>query len=412
VDDNTEVFDLPVRSSWFQNGIKHHIYLPAPLARAVGARDAGNSIDLPAFVDGLFQSTGSLRPGTWFYSDVDDVFNALGLTAEDIDRTTLRAQGRRGESGAWQLHFWRYAEAVPSDQGDGNIRSQPMPVEHYVAYHSVELMGHDYAPEDRFDYRSRKSERQLRGALGALVWLIVGSPALRGRTEYRLAGVYKPTEVRADGDTWLIEGWGTPLRPPPLLNDLPWFSGFLRTQANFSLGFNRLSDPAVIERLGELIGRHEPTLSDEVAHYADRESAFDPGSVVDARDRVIASIVRRRGQPEFRAALLRAYGAKCAFSGCAIESILDAAHIVPYQGIETNHLQNGLLLRTDLHTLFDLGLLGVDVASMAILVAPSLASSEYAPLAGRIFVGPLDPNCMPSKTALEQHRLKAGLVLR
>jgi HNH endonuclease len=33
--------------------------------------------------------------------------------------------------------------------------------------------------------------------------------------------------------------------------------------------------------------------------------------------------------------------------------ILEAAHISPYRGEEDNHPENGLLLRADLHTLFD-----------------------------------------------------------
>jgi hypothetical protein len=287
-------------------------------------------------------------------------------------------------------------------------------LDHYVAYHSVEVMGNDYSgsPEGRFSYYSRKPESQLRRALGALVWLVIGSPTSGQRTEYSLAGVYTATTLVADGDGWIVEGWGTALLPRPILNGLPWFPGFLRTQANFSLGFNRLSDQAIVEAFGALIGRDESTLGDDGSRYVDPEAGFDPVSVVDARERVIASIVRRRGQPEFRARLLSAYGSRCAFSGCTIESILDAAHIVPYQGDQTNHPQNGMLLRTDLHTLFDLGLLAVDAASMTILIAPVLAGSEYERLAGQKLEGPLEASLAPSKAALEQHRLKAVSVMR
>jgi hypothetical protein len=68
---------------------------------------------------------------------------------------------------------------------------------------------------------------------------------------------------------------------------------------------------------------------------------FDPGNVRDARERIMASIVRRRGQPAFRRQLLRAYKCKCAISGCGVEATLDAAHIVPYKGPETNYPANG-----------------------------------------------------------------------
>jgi len=57
--------------------------------------------------------------------------------------------------------------------------------------------------------------------------------------------------------------------------------------------------------------------------------AFDPESILDARERVLASIVRRRGQAEFRKKLLAAYRGRCAVSGCDVEDVLEAAHIVP-----------------------------------------------------------------------------------
>ena len=42
--------------------------------------------------------------------------------------------------------------------------------------------------------------------------------------------------------------------------------------------------------------------------------------------------------------------------------VVEAAHIWPYSGEEDNHPANGLLLRTDIHTLFDLELMGIDPA--------------------------------------------------
>jgi predicted restriction endonuclease len=112
--------------------------------------------------------------------------------------------------------------------------------------------------------------------------------------------------------------------------------------------------------------------------------AFEPQSLADARERVTASIVRRRGQPEFRRALLQAYGRRCAITGCDAEQALEAAHIIPYRGRETNHLSNGLLLRADLHTLFDLGLVAIDTATMTVVVAPSLNDTTYHYLDGKL----------------------------
>ena len=81
---------------------------------------------------------------------------------------------------------------------------------------------------------------------------------------------------------------------------------------------------------------------------------------MDGRERAIGAIVRRRGQPAFRRALLEAYHERCAVTGCDAPEALEAAHVVPYRGVATNHPANGLLLRADLHALFDLGLIAVD----------------------------------------------------
>ena len=46
-------------------------------------------------------------------------------------------------------------------------------------------------------------------------------------------------------------------------------------------------------------------------------------------------------------------------SGCREEEVLQAAHILPYTDAETNKIDNGLLLRADLHNLFDLYLISI-----------------------------------------------------
>jgi hypothetical protein len=70
---------------------------------------------------------------------------------------------------------------------------------------------------------------------------------------------------------------------------------------------------------------------------------------------------------------------------------LDASHIVPYLGPETNHPSNGLILRADIHALFDLGLITIDPDSMTVVVAPSLRRSDYASLEGMRLRQPIIP---------------------
>ena len=136
---------------------------------------------------------------------------------------------------------------------------------------------------------------------------------------------------------------------------------------------------------------------------------FDPSGISDAREHVLSSIVRRRGQPAFRQRLLSAYNGRCAITGCGLECVLDAAHIIPYMGPETNHPCNGLLLRTDLHTLFDLKLVAIDAITMNLLISSSLKGTCYEEYRGRLIVLPDDPLSWPSREALEHHRKESGL---
>lgn len=138
------------------------------------------------------------------------------------------------------------------------------------------------------------------------------------------------------------------------------------------------------------------------------EGAFDPDNAPDERKRVMAAIVRRRGQPKFRRELLDAYGGECAVTGCSVESILEAAHIKPYGDGQTNHVTNGMLLRADIHTLFDLGELRVDDKGV-IHLSDELRFSSYVEYSGKKVRFPEDPSKAPNAKALKQ-KFRGGLL--
>lgn len=68
---------------------------------------------------------------------------------------------------------------------------------------------------------------------------------------------------------------------------------------------------------------------------------------------------QRIGQGAFRVLVTDAYHRRCAISGEKTLPVLTAAHIKPYSEQGPHALQNGLLLRADLHLLFDRGLLTI-----------------------------------------------------
>jgi putative restriction endonuclease len=150
-------------------------------------------------------------------------------------------------------------------------------------------------------------------------------------------------------------------------------------------------------------------LAAEQQRLAVDSRSFDPTGIIDSRQRVLAQIVRRRGQQEFRERLLIAYGGRCAITGCDAVEALEAAHIVPYQGDDTNSVQNGLLLRADIHTLFDLGLIGVRPDSMVVVVSERLRVTIYRELAGVPLRVPVNHYDRPSSAALHQHLVWGGL---
>jgi hypothetical protein len=121
----------------------------------------------------------------------------------------------------------------------------------------------------------------------------------------------------------------------------------------------------------------------------------------DARRRVYRQIVARQGQADFRAALLEAYRGRCAITGFDATPALEGAHLRPYRGPESNAVTNGLLLRADIHTLFDLGLLAVDPAARTIVVSKLLAGTQYEALSSTQLADPYKVRQCPNQEALE-----------
>lgn len=129
----------------------------------------------------------------------------------------------------------------------------------------------------------------------------------------------------------------------------------------------------------------------------------------DLRQRQVVTVAVRRGQAKFRAELMKAYEGRCCISGCDLTDALEAAHILPYRGPHSNHSQNGLLLRADIHTLFDLGLISVDETNRVVAAPSVLNSSAYRELHGSPIRKPREAANLPSLEALRKHRKWAAI---
>ena len=61
----------------------------------------------------------------------------------------------------------------------------------------------------------------------------------------------------------------------------------------------------------------------------------------------------RVGQEEFRNSLMKRFNGKCILTGAKNPSVLNACHIIPFSDTQNMHVDNGLLLYSAYHDLFD-----------------------------------------------------------
>lgn len=251
-----------------------------------------------------------------------------------------------------------------------------------------------------------------------------------------------------EGDTVYFRVSGGPLigqgtatsdaRPLTIQDDVPWDDGRAPYTTRFT--FRLLSDePLDTSSWGKLSARltknpplqgprawtaaedeavlasYFPPSSDSPLESALRDVLQDAGLDVHALDvdalgqdlREFAEQVRavRAGQSRFRRQLLDVYHA-CAVTGTDVERVLDAAHISPFSGDHSNEVSNGIMLRRDIHRLFDDHLLTV-TPDYTVRVSPELWGSEYTDLDGRALTSlPAQALHRPSPELLRKHNSK------
>ncbi len=126
---------------------------------------------------------------------------------------------------------------------------------------------------------------------------------------------------------------------------------------------------------------------------------YEPINIESAKKLVLRAISLREGQPVFRNTLLEIYEGRCAITGTAAIDVLEAAHILPYDGKHTNHPENGILLRADIHTLFDKGLIKIHADNYTVFIDKRLKDTEYQRFSGLRIRFP--KRHLPSKDALK-----------
>jgi putative restriction endonuclease len=115
----------------------------------------------------------------------------------------------------------------------------------------------------------------------------------------------------------------------------------------------------------------------------------------------------RRGQGAFRLMVIDAYERRCAISGERTLPVLEAAHIRPFADHQQHEVQNGILMRSDIHRLYDRGLVTVE-PDLTFRVSRSIERDYsngkiYYELDGKTIASPLSPAMKPDTAALSWH---------
>lgn len=139
-----------------------------------------------------------------------------------------------------------------------------------------------------------------------------------------------------------------------------------------------------------------------------RVKNLGPATIAAQRYGTPILVVPRLGQGSFRVLVTDAYRYRCAMTSERTLPVLEAAHIRPFAQGGEHALSNGLLLRSDIHKLFDLGYVTVDPEEKKILVSDRIKAEfengrEYYKLRGEKLVLPENPLAIPSIESLTYH---------
>ena len=119
-----------------------------------------------------------------------------------------------------------------------------------------------------------------------------------------------------------------------------------------------------------------------------------------AKEKTTQSVTERKGQGAFHAAVSRAYNGQCCVTGETTPELLQAAHIQDYINKDSNHIQNGLLLRIDIHKLFDSGMLLID-NHYKVHISSQVKSAAYTQYDNQSISLPAKQSERPSLAALK-----------
>jgi len=139
-----------------------------------------------------------------------------------------------------------------------------------------------------------------------------------------------------------------------------------------------------------LVESRAAELHDEVRYAGQSDWA---GEIREHKEDVLRDLADRRlnwrkarpVQAEFRASLFDLYGGRCALTGCSVPEALEAAHVLPHTGDPfRDRPENGLLLRRDLHSMFDAMLWSIDPDNNKVRLSKQVTDRSFTAFEGKV----------------------------
>lgn len=234
----------------------------------------------------------------------------------------------------------------------------------------------------------RSSLEELREALNRYR-VKEGNPAIRVGEDPMIGCVMLRDPVFFDGQTFAP--------PSDFASNLVQGKGYDDVTGSVHAEYFAPIADRVLSGGGDTLLEEDPDDSETWAHHGPTRGPFRP-------------VRQRFGQEAFKLALLDAYQGRCAVTGRDVQPTLEAAHIHPVAEGGLHRLDNGLLLRADLHKLFDSGYVTI-TPKLTVQVSPSLykhspAAEEYTSLEGGSVSVPQRRADRPHRDALAWHMEK------
>ena len=114
----------------------------------------------------------------------------------------------------------------------------------------------------------------------------------------------------------------------------------------------------------------QPLLQNKVLEINETEDLFIE------RERISSQIKRAYRNPRFREKILKHHGSICSCCEIAMETLLEAAHIIPVENNGNDNAENGIPLCPTHHTAFDNFMFTINPADNAIIYREGLSSQD------------------------------------